>query len=41
MYNSKTPNTSGRNIAYVLTAMFVSLTGVLGSAFKIKRRKNS
>ena len=41
MYNSKTPNTSGRNIAYVLTAMFVSLTGVLGSIFKIKRRKNS
>ena len=41
MYNSKTPNTSGRNITYVLTAMFVSLTGILGSIFKIKRRKNS
>ena len=41
MYNSKTPNTAGRNISYVLATMFVSLTGILGSVFKIKRRKSN
>ena len=41
MYNSKTPNTSGRNISYVLATMFISATGILTSVFKIKRKRNS
>ena len=39
MYNSKTPNTSDRNITSILSMMFISLMGIGGSIFKLKFRK--
>ena len=41
MYNSKTPNTSDRNITSILGMMFISLLGIGGSVFKLKLKKNS
>ena len=41
MYNSKTPNTSDRNITSILGMMFISLLGIGGSVFKLKTKKNS
>ena len=40
MYNSKTPNTSDRNITSILGMMFISLMGIGGSVFKLKLKKN-
>ena len=40
MYNSKTPNTSGKNITYMIGIMFTSIIGVIGSIFKLKLKKN-
>ena len=39
MYNSKTPNTSDRNITSILGMMFISLMGIGGSIFKLKLKK--
>ena len=41
MYNSKTPNTSDRNVTSILGMMFISLLGIGGSVFKLKLKKNS
>ena len=41
MYNSKTPNTSDRNITSILGMMFISILGIGGSVFKLKTKKNS
>ena len=41
MYNSKTPNTSDRNITSILGMMFISLLGIGGSVFKLKLKKNN
>ena len=41
MYNSKTPNTSDRNITSILGMMFISILGIGGSIFKLKLKKNS
>ena len=39
MYNSKTPNTSDRNITSILGMMFISLMGIGGSVFRLKLKK--
>ena len=39
MYNSKTPNTSDRNITSILGMMFISLMGIGGYIFKLKLKK--
>ena len=41
MYNSKTPNTAGRNITYMVGIMFTSIIGAIASIFKLKLKKNS
>ncbi len=41
MYNSKTPNTSDRNITSIIGMMFISMLGIGGSVFKLKTKKNS